>query len=318
VVVAVAEALLEDVDGRCSFQKPEELAGSALTSSLSVSTVAVDAREEFEVERVSHVARLFGAGFSLSVFSEWDLSVTGLLLSPTVALRMGVGFFFPSFGFVSGFVSAGSSVTASFSRPIIHHEPEDLVCTLTDSVFLSSMSPIGRSRQSKEKRGGSGGRTTHVPHGDFEPLPVPSIISTVEVAQDLLELVQAFSGLVREEVLADFVPAILRDLALETAFLHLIKPCVDWGILLGIAEKTWWVLPRFEDGLEVEFFCLERVKHSGIGDGARDAGSCVLELSWDVVEFLPPIFAGSYVRLENASPHCREAITHPRSGSVGQ
>jgi len=44
----------------------------------------------------------------------------------------------------------------------------------------------------------------------------------VEVAQDLLELVQALSGLVSEEVLANFVPVLLRDLALEAAFLHLV------------------------------------------------------------------------------------------------
>ncbi len=75
----------------------------------------------------------------------------------------------------------------------------------------------------------------------------------MEVAQDLLELVQALSGLVPQETLANFVPVFLRDLALEAAFLHLVQPCVYWGILLRIAEKTWRILPRLEDRLEVEF-----------------------------------------------------------------
>lgn len=135
----------EDEDeGNGNFQKPEELVGSSLTTSLLLSEAF---REPFEGERLSQVvARLFGAGFSPSVFSERDLSVVGLL-SPTVALRMGIGFFF-SVDFVSvDFILAGSSVTSSsgFSRPIIHHEPVDFVWTLTDSVFLSSMSPIRRS-----------------------------------------------------------------------------------------------------------------------------------------------------------------------------
>jgi hypothetical protein len=88
----------------------------------------------------------------------------------------------------------------------------------------------------------------------------------MKVAQDLLELVQALSGLISEETLANFVPVLLRDLALEAAFLYLVQPCVNWGILLRIAKKTWWVLPGLEDGLEVEFFQFECVEHGGIGD----------------------------------------------------
>ena len=109
-------------------------------------------------------------------------------------------------------------------------------------------------------------RTTHIPHRGLEFLPVPSIISAMQVAQDFLELVHALSGLVSEKTLADFVPVLLRDLALDAAFLHLVQPCVYRGILLRIAEKTWWVLPRLEDGLEVEFFQFECVEHGGIGD----------------------------------------------------
>jgi hypothetical protein len=145
VVVAGAGAVLggavvgfEEEDGKGNFQKPEELAGSALTTSLLFSAGVADDMEAFEGERVSQVPRLLGAGFSVSVsillFS--GLSVVGLL-SLTVALRMGEGFFFSVC-----FVSVGSSETSSFSRPIIHQEPEDLDWTLTDSVFLSSMSPI--------------------------------------------------------------------------------------------------------------------------------------------------------------------------------
>jgi len=147
VVLVGAGVVFEDEDedeGNCgSFQKLEELAGSAWTTSLLLSEVT---REAFEGERVSQVVRLFGAGFSLSVFSGW---VAGLL-SPTVALRMGLGFFSVDL------ISTGSSETSSFSpfspfsRPIIHHEPEDFVWTLTASVFLSSISPIRRS-QSKER-----------------------------------------------------------------------------------------------------------------------------------------------------------------------
>jgi hypothetical protein len=138
-------------DGKGNFQKPEEVAGSALTTSLLFSAgvgVGADDMEAFEVERTSQVPRLLGAGFSVSVsvllFSGWGLSVVGLL-SPTVALRMGRGFFFSVC-----FTSAGSSETSSFSRPIIHQEPEDLVWTRTDSVFLSSMSPI-RIRNQNQK-----------------------------------------------------------------------------------------------------------------------------------------------------------------------
>lgn len=55
-------------EGNGSFQKPEELVGSALTTSLLLSAVV---REAFEGERLSQVvARLFAAGFSPSVFSE--------------------------------------------------------------------------------------------------------------------------------------------------------------------------------------------------------------------------------------------------------
>ena len=148
VVVLVGGAAGFEDDERFSFQKPEELAGSGLTTSLLLSWGVTDVIEAFEGERVSQVARLLGPGFSASAsvvfFSGWDLSVVALL-SPTVALRMGGGFFF-SVCFVSVcFISAGSSETPSFSRPIIHHEPEDLVWTRTDSVFFSSMSPIRRS-----------------------------------------------------------------------------------------------------------------------------------------------------------------------------
>jgi hypothetical protein len=262
VVVAGAGVVLdgavvgfEEEDGKGNFQKPEELAGSALTTSLLFSAGVADDMEALEGERTSQVVRLLGAGFSVSVsgllFSGWDLSVVGLL-SPTVALRMGGGFFFSVC-----FISVGSSGTSSFSRPIIHQEPEDLVWTRTDSVFLSSMSPI-RIRSfinlQIERGWWERQRTTHIPHRSLEFLPVPSITSTVEVAQDFLELVQALSGLVSEEMLANFVPVLLRDLALEAAFLYLVQPCVYWWILLRIAEKTWWVLPGLEDGLEVEFF----------------------------------------------------------------
>jgi hypothetical protein len=136
-VVGAGVVFDEEVEG--NFQKLEELvAGSALATSLLLSG---DVREAFEGERVSQVVRLFGPGFSLSVFS---LSVAGLL-SPTVALRVGVGFFFSVC-----FVSAGSSETPSFSLPIIHHESEDFFWILTDSVFLSSMSPIRRSQSKGE------------------------------------------------------------------------------------------------------------------------------------------------------------------------
>lgn len=133
-------------DGRLIFQKLEELVVSALESSLLFSGGVTDVRESFEGDRVSQVvARLLGAGFSGfsgfsgsgSVFflSGLDLSVITTIGS-TVALRMGCGFFFSAC-----FISAGSSETSSFSRPIIH-QPDDLVWTRTDSVFLSSMSPI--------------------------------------------------------------------------------------------------------------------------------------------------------------------------------
>lgn len=139
---ATTGGVVEFEEDGSSFQKPEELAGSVLTTSLLLSGGVAAVREAFEDERVSQVARLLGAGLSVSVsvsvlfFSDWDLSVVGLL-SPTVALRMGEGFFFSVC-----FISAGSSETSSFSRPIIHHDPEDLVWTRTDSVFFSSMSPI--------------------------------------------------------------------------------------------------------------------------------------------------------------------------------
>ena len=133
-------------DGRLNFQKLEEPVVSALESSLLFSGGVTDVRESFEGDRVSQVvARLLGAGFSGfsgfsgsgSVFflSGLDLSVVAIIGS-TVALRMGCGFFFSAC-----FISAGSSETSSFSLPIIH-QPDDLVWTRTDSVFLSSMSPI--------------------------------------------------------------------------------------------------------------------------------------------------------------------------------
>lgn len=149
VVLGGAVVGFEEVDdGKGSFQKPEELPGSALTTSLLFSEGGgADDMEAIEGERVSHVPRLLGAGLSLSLsvllFSGWDFSVVGLL-SPTVALRMGEGFFFSV-----GFISAGSSETSSFSRPIIHQEPDDLLWTRTDSVFLSSMSPIQNQNQKK-------------------------------------------------------------------------------------------------------------------------------------------------------------------------
>jgi hypothetical protein len=140
VVLGGAVVGFAEEDGKGNFQKPEELAGSALTTSLLFSAGVAGDMEAFEGERTSQVVRLLGTGFSVSVsvllFSGWDLSIVGLL-SPTVALRMGGGFFFSVC-----FTSAGPSETSSFSRPIIHQEPEDLVWTRTDSVFLSSMSPI--------------------------------------------------------------------------------------------------------------------------------------------------------------------------------
>jgi hypothetical protein len=105
---------------------------------------------------VSQVAALlFGAGLSPSAFSPWDLSDTEPSL--TVALRVVTGLFLSP-----GFISAGSSEISCLSRPIIHHEPEDL--TLTDSVFLSSISPIKVEKKSpigkdeEGQRGWGGGR----------------------------------------------------------------------------------------------------------------------------------------------------------------
>ena len=119
----------EDEDGKGNFQKPEELAGSALTTSLLFSAgVAADDMEAFEGERDSQVPRLLGfsvVSVSVLLFSGWGFSVVGLL-SPTVALRMGGGLFFSVC-----LISVGSSETSSFSfsRPIIHQEPEDLLWT---------------------------------------------------------------------------------------------------------------------------------------------------------------------------------------------
>jgi hypothetical protein len=83
----------------------------------------------------------------------------------------------------------------------------------------------------------------------------------VEVAQDLLKLIEALARLVAEKALADFVPAILRNLALDTALFHLAEPCVHGWVLLRFAEKTRRVLPRVEDGFEVKFFGFECVEH---------------------------------------------------------
>jgi len=64
--VGVEEEDEDELKG--SFQKPEELAGSALATSLLLSGVV---REAFEGERLSQVvARRFVAGFSPSVFSD--------------------------------------------------------------------------------------------------------------------------------------------------------------------------------------------------------------------------------------------------------
>ena len=71
VVVVGAGVGFEEEDEdelKGSFQKPEEFVGSALASSLLLSGVV---KEEFEGERLSQVvARLFGPGFSPSVFSD--------------------------------------------------------------------------------------------------------------------------------------------------------------------------------------------------------------------------------------------------------
>lgn len=83
----------------------------------------------------------------------------------------------------------------------------------------------------------------------------------MKVTQDLLELVKAFSRLVSEEALADFVPVLLRDLALLTALFHLLQPCVYWWILLRVSEETWGVRPGAEDGLKIIFFKFECVEH---------------------------------------------------------
>ena len=129
VVLGGAVVGFEEEDGKGNFQKPEELECSALTASLLFSAGVADDKEAFEGERTSQVPRLLGAGFSVSVsVLFWGFSVMGLL-SPTVALRMGGGFFFSVCFFSVCFVSAGSSETSSFSRPIIHQEPEDLLWT---------------------------------------------------------------------------------------------------------------------------------------------------------------------------------------------
>lgn len=92
VVLGGAVVGFEEEDGKDNFQKPEELAVSALTTSLLFSAGIVDDMEPIEGERESQVPRLLITDFSVSVsvlfFSDWDLSVVGLL-SLTVALRMG-------------------------------------------------------------------------------------------------------------------------------------------------------------------------------------------------------------------------------------
>jgi hypothetical protein len=90
----------------------------------------------------------------------------------------------------------------------------------------------------------------------------------VKVAQDLLELVKAFSRLVREEALADFVPVFLRDLALLTALLYLFQPCVYRRVFLRVSEETWGIRPGAEDGLKVIFFEFECVEHSEMIGGS--------------------------------------------------
>ena len=123
----------------------------------------------------------------------------------------------------------------------------------------------------------------------------------MEVTQDLLELFQALFGLVSEEALANFVPVLLRDLAFETAFLHLVQPCVYWGILLRITKETWWVLPGVEDGVEVKFLYFECIEHGGIEDKRAVYGKYRIVVGIDVVRFSPLILR--VLKYTSGMPH---------------
>lgn len=106
-------------------------------------------------------------------------------------------------------------------------------------------------------------RTTHVPHSHLELLPIPSVLPAVHVPENGLQLVQSCARLVTEVTLADLVPVLLRDFALDAAGFNLGQPFVDRRILLRIAEKHRRVLPRFVYGLKVKLLDSKCVKHCG-------------------------------------------------------
>lgn len=106
--------------------------------------------------------------------------------------------------------------------------------------------------------------TTHVPHRDLELLPVPSILPFPAMHPDQhgLQLGQPSLRLLAEEVLAYFVPVLLRHLALDAAGLDLVQPFIDGRILGWVAvEDGEWCRPGFEYGLEVQWLGLERFEN---------------------------------------------------------
>ena len=121
----------------------------------------------------------------------------------------------------------------------------------------------------------------------------------MEIAQDLLELIQAFACLVSEKALPDFVPALLRDLALATALFYLVEPCVHWGVLLRVAKKTRRVLPRVEGGFKVKFLGFECVEHGGRLGSVLRGNTAGVKICRGILSSFHHSFdsAHSYVRL---------------------
>lgn len=187
--------------------------------------------------------------------------------------------------------SAVGTIVLSFL--LVNHNPETFPWTLMVSFASLSIPPISKRERSPREKSQEG-LTSHVQNSDPEFLPSPTILSSVDLNDDLLQLVQTIIShpIVREsvsihlvediyqngyvpsfglgphEMLGDFIPILFRHTPLDTPFLDFIQPFLYRHVLLRVTRKHGAVCPLCEDGLEVEFLDLECVEHRG-GGGQR-------------------------------------------------
>lgn len=102
---------------------------------------------------------------------------------------------------------------------------------------------------------------THILHCNLKFLPTPTVLASVHLSHDILQLYQTRFGFVAEVVLGNLMPVLLWHLAFDTTSSNFLEPVVYGHVPLGISVEHGRVLPSFVDWAKIELFDLESFEH---------------------------------------------------------